>query len=279
VQNTKIIDNGGTKIGYIQFNDHIATAEQQLIDAINALKTGGASELVLDIRYNGGGYLDLASELAYMIAGPTKTAGKTFEKLAFNDKYPTADPVTGDPLTPTPFHNKALGFSAAPGAALPTLDLNRVFVLTGSNTCSASESIINSLRGVDVEVVQIGATTCGKPYGFYPTPNCGTTYFAIQFKGVNAAGFGDYTDGFSPANVVTAEGTEIPGCAVADDFEHELGTQQEARLAAALQFQANGSCPTPPAGPVQKPNVNRQATDGYAPKSPFLENRILRRPH
>ena len=58
---------------------------------------------------------------------------------------------------------------------------------------------MNGLRGVGVEVIQIGSTTCGKPYGFYPTDNCGTTYFTIQFKGVNDAGFGDYSDGFSPA--------------------------------------------------------------------------------
>ncbi len=67
-----------------------------------------------------------------------------------------------------------------------------MFVLTGPNTCSASESIINALQGVDVEVIQIGSTTCGKPYGFYPQDNCGTTYFSVEFKGVNAKGFGDY---------------------------------------------------------------------------------------
>ena len=61
-------------------------------------------------------------------------------------------------------------------------------MLTGDNTCSASESIINSLRGIGVEVIQIGLTTCGKPYGFYPQDNCGTTYFSIEFKGVNAQG-------------------------------------------------------------------------------------------
>ena len=49
-------------------------------------------------------------------------------------------------------------------------------------------------------MVQIGSTTCGKPYGFYPEDNCGTTYFSIQFQGVNAKGFGDYPDGFTPAN-------------------------------------------------------------------------------
>ena len=91
------------------------------------------------------------------------------------------------------------------------MNLSRVYVLTGGTTCSASESIINGLRGVDVEVIQIGSTTCGKPYGFYPEDNCGTTYFSIQFKGVNAAGFGDYADGFSPSNTSGAAARRVPG--------------------------------------------------------------------
>ena len=98
-----------------------------------------------------------------------------------------------------------------------------MYVITGSGTCSASESVINSLRGVGVTVYQIGSTTCGKPYGFYPTDNCGTTYFSIQFRGENAANFGDYTDGFSPANTSATTGTSVPGCSVADDFTHAMG--------------------------------------------------------
>jgi hypothetical protein len=73
-----------------------------------------------------------------------------------------------------------------------------VFVLTSADTCSASESIVNGLRGAGVTVHLVGSTTCGKPYGFYPQDNCGTTYFAIQFQGVNFLGFGDYADGFTP---------------------------------------------------------------------------------
>ena len=57
------------------------------------------------------------------------------------------------------------------------------------------------LRGIDIEVIQIGSTTCGKPYGFYGLDNCGTTYFTVQFRGVNAKGYGDYSDGFSPSNL------------------------------------------------------------------------------
>src|SRR5690606_29308167 len=122
----------------------------------------------------------------YMIGNTTLTNGRTFERLVFNDKHPTNDPITGRPLEPMPFLSTALGLSAPEGMPLPTLNLDRVYVITGNNTCSASESIINGLRGVGVSVYQIGSTTCGKPYGFYPQDNCGTTYFSIQFEGRNA---------------------------------------------------------------------------------------------
>ena len=270
VQSTHVVNTGTKMVGYMLFNDHIATAESQLITAVTTLRDAGVNELVLDIRYNGGGYLYIASELAYMIAGPAATNGKTFEELTFNDKYPTKDPITGDTLEPVPFLP-----TDSNNAALPTLNLNRVFVITGSGTCSASESIINSLRGVNVTVVQIGGTTCGKPYGFYPQDNCGTTYFAIQFKGVNDAGFGDYSDGFSPGNTTTAAGTSVVGCSVVDDFDHALGDEAEGRYAAALQYMATGSCPTAPPGVVEKLRSGNRIVDGFMVKSPLRENRIL----
>ena len=281
VQNVAAIPTAAGPVGYMLFNDHIATAESGLINAINNLKAQNVTDLVLDIRYNGGGYLDIASELAFMIAGPARTSGQVFDRIAFNDKNPTTNPVTGAALTPTPFHTTTQGFSVSSGTALPTLNLNRVYVLTGSGTCSASEAIINSLRGVDVEVIQIGGTTCGKPYGFYPTDNCGTTYFSIQFKGVNAKGFGEYTDGFTPQNTVAPGAERVAGCSVKDDFTHALGDQLEARLAAALNYRSSaGTCPAAPSGPVL---VSKQQTpaafEGYAPKSPWRENRIMRSPH
>jgi hypothetical protein len=139
---------------------------------------------------------------------------------------------------------------------------------------------MNSLRGVDVEVIQIGSTTCGKPYGFYPTDNCGTTYFTIQFRGVNDKGFGEYTDGFFPANTVGVVGTTVPGCSVADDFTQALGDPLESRFQAALAYMENGSCPAPSgiAAPgLAKLTAPLSATDGITPKSPWRENRILRR--
>jgi len=280
VQNVKTVASPSGTVGYLLFNDHIATAEEGLVDAVEQL--AGVDELVLDIRYNGGGFLAIASQIAYMIAGDVPTAGRTFEEIQFSDKHPSTDPVTGEPLQPMPFIDTTVGFSSLPsGQALPTLDLPRVVVLTGPNTCSASESIMNALRGVDVEVVQIGSTTCGKPYGFYPTDNCGTTYFTIQFRGVNDKNFGDYTDGFSPENTSgSAVDTPVPGCSVADDFEHALGDPLERRFDSALQYLGNQSCPAPSgiAGPgLSKTTAPLSATEGIMPKSPWRENRILQR--
>ena len=155
------------------------------------LKDSDITDLVLDLRYNGGGYLDIANEMAFMIAGPTAASGQTFSLQQWNDQHPSINPVTGQAISPRRFHESAQGFSAAEGAALPYLSLSRVYVLTTSETCSASEAIMNGLRGIDVEVIQIGSTTCGKPYGFYGLENCGTTYFTTQFRGVNAKGYGD----------------------------------------------------------------------------------------
>ncbi|HEX7441471.1 MAG TPA: S41 family peptidase, partial [Caldimonas sp.] len=70
VQNVMTLPAPNQGIGYLQFNDHVATSEAQLVAAIAQLKAAAVTDLVLDIRYNGGGYLDIASELAYMIAGP-----------------------------------------------------------------------------------------------------------------------------------------------------------------------------------------------------------------
>ncbi|HSD19843.1 MAG TPA: S41 family peptidase [Anaeromyxobacter sp.] len=274
----RTVSTGSGTVGYVLFNDHFATAEAQLVAAIEQLRGAQVDDLVLDLRYNGGGYLAIASELAYMIAGPTATAGKVFEQLVFNDKVIVRDPITGEPLAPMPFLATTQDFSSPGGAALPALGLDRVFVLTGSGTCSASESIINGLRGIGVQVIQIGATTCGKPYGFSPSDNCGTTYFAIQFQGVNEQGFGSYGDGFVPGGSGAAG---VPGCAVADDFGHDLGDPAEARLAAALAYRATGRCPatvTATGTAVQALTAEAAlAGEGEIIKSPWRQNRIVAR--
>lgn len=255
-------------VGYILYTDQIAPAESELMSAISTLQTAGVTDLVLDLRYNGGGYLDLASELAYMIAGPTQTNGAIFEQDTYNNKNPFGFTTA---QTQVPFFNVTQGFTSSTVQPLPYLGLSTVYVLTGSGTCSASEAIMNGLIGIGVKVVEIGATTCGKPYGFYPQDNCSTTYFTIQFEGVNNVGFGSYADGFIPGGTGTTA-NNLPGCAVDDDFTHQLGDPAEGQLATALYYRSNGG--TCPASPL--------VIEAKRPRVPVLmrsaarENRILR---
>jgi len=237
VQNTQVIITPTGDVGYMTFNLHRAPAEQELIDAINTLQ--GVDDLVLDIRYNRGGFLVIASQMAYMIAGPAQTAGRVFETTQFNDKHPATDPITGQPIEPYPFIDETL------------------------------------------EVIQIGQTTSGKPYGWYAQENCGTTYSTIQFRGVNEVNYGDYTDGFTPSVVDDGE-ANVLGCQVADDLSQQLGNPDENRLEVALAFQAGQGCIAPvgtaPGDAAAKPGMGFNATDGDIYRSFFDSNRILGRP-
>lgn len=219
VQQVKTISTATGTVGYFVFDTHIAKSETELIAAINQLKSANVSDLIIDLRYNSGGLVYIASELAYMVAGPDATNGKTFERFVYNDKLASSNSAY-------PFYST--GTNRAP---LPHLDLSHVTILTTYDTASSSESVINSLRGVDVTVDLVGGTTRGKPYGFVPQDNCGYTYFAIQFKGVNNKGYGDYTDGFAPT------------CNVSDDFTRARGDTSEAMLSTALSYRQTKACP------------------------------------
>lgn len=264
VQNVKTIATASGSVGYMLFNDHLETAESQLIAAVNQLQAAGIADLVIDMRYNGGGLLDVASELASMVSAPAATDGATFERLQFNSKNPFHLTAA---LSTVPFYATSRGFSTPAGQPLPRLGLSRVTVLAGPDTCSASESVVNGLRGVGVTVNLVGGTTCGKPYAFFPQDNCGTTYFAIQMQGVNQQGFGDYGDGFAPT------------CVVADDFGHALGDPAEARLAAALSLRDTGACPVVASSKTELMRQKSEAAGtGYLLRPPSRENRIVPRP-
>jgi hypothetical protein len=247
VNRMSVINTASGDVGYALINTFSPfLSELDIAEAMAAFSAQGVDDLVLDLRYNGGGLLAVSSQLSYMVAGAARTNGRTFEHLEFNAAAGNLNPVTGQVNAPTPFFSTGLGFTLGNGEPLSTLNLPRVYVLATGATCSASESVINSLRGIGVEVVLIGGRTCGKPYGFYPTDNCGETYYSIQFRGVNDVGFGDYADGFVPNNSSAPFGVRTPGCAMPDDFTHELGDENEAMLAAALQYRATGSCPISP---------------------------------
>lgn len=227
---TTISSNGST-VGYIAFHEHTAPSETKLADAFRTLSKAGVSDLVLDLRYNGGGYISIASQVAYMIAGTsTRTADmpagytKTFDRLEFNDKRSAENFNFG-------FLDYIYLDTARKNEILPSLNLKKVYILTTGSSCSASEAIINGLRGIDIEVITIGKTTCGKPFGMYQTDNCDNSYFALAFQGFNAKGFGDFTSGMTPT------------CSVSDDLDHELANPAEGLLATALTHRATGLCP------------------------------------
>jgi C-terminal processing protease CtpA/Prc len=286
VNRTRIINTDTGKIGYILFNTFSPfAAEREIFEAMSTMQTEAISDLVLDLRYNGGGLLAVSSQLGYMIAGPAFTQGKAFERLRFNDDAGGVNPVTGETDNTVPFYDETLGFSTIEGIELPTLNLPRVFVLTTDRTCSASEALINGLRGVGVDVVQIGGTTCGKPFGFYPEDNCGETYYTIQFQGVNDRGFGDYQNGFAPAGGFYesvrgpfAEG--LPGCAMVDELRFPLGDETEPFLAGVLQYRRDGTCLTQMLSkPQDAPKIRRDPAlaVGHAPG--LMEvNRDMRMP-
>jgi carboxyl-terminal processing protease len=261
VQNVKTIDTASGPVGYMFFNTFNYPSEGQLIAAFNQLAAANVRDLVLDMRYNGGGLVYISAQLAYMVAGASATQGKLYSKLSFNDKR-VAD--NNNPNNSVPFYSFASGVAntgTTANAPLPSLNLPRVFVLTSGGTASASEEFINGLEGIGIQVIRIGTTTRGKPYGFTPKDNCGTTYFSIEFKSTNQKGFGDYADGFPST------------CQVPDDFANQLGDPAEARLAGALSYRSTGVCP------VLSGSINALAAKfGVSAKTMQNEARLVRNP-
>jgi carboxyl-terminal processing protease len=201
----------GSKAGYVVLKDFISQAEAPLTAVFANFRAQRATELIIDLRYNGGGLLSTSNLLASLVAGAT-SSGQVFTQLNRNARNQAA--------------NSTFRLSTAPG---PTF--SRVVVLTGSRTCSASELLVNGLKPY-VNVITVGATTCGKPFGFYPVDHCGNTFSAVNFETVNGAGQGRYYDGIAPT------------CAAIDDFKGELGTASEGLTAVAADYLQTGVCST-----------------------------------
>jgi len=267
VNDVRILQNGDESVGYIHYHTFSpVTGEAQLLDAFTQLSNAGVDDLILDFRYNGGGLLALAAQIGYMAAGPI-SVNQTFYLQEFNSRSPNTNPVSGGTVQPIPFIPETIGFSVDAGQALPSLDLPRVFVLTTGQSCSASEGVMNGLLGIGIEVIQIGTRTCGKATGQIPVENCGITYVPLHFRGVNAAGFGDFDDGFAPGQMTGSSGPVIAGCEVNDDFSSPLGDTSEAMISAALTYASTGSCPAAAVtkqdanGPLLSKNANFSITD------------------
>ncbi len=245
VRNAKVIEHNGKKVGYLQYNSFEPSAQTPLINAFNKLAEAQVDEIVIDLRYNGGGLVLQSSQVGYMLSGADKN--RVFSELIHNDKIMKTIP-NGDNIYP--FTNVAIDWAAGKFSdqVLPTLGKQQVYVLTSGGTASSSELLMNALRGIDVNVIQIGSTTMGKPYGFAPEQNCGTMYYTIQFKSANEKQFGDFADGFVPtpkSQISSSLGLDnrVEGCWVDDDLTKPLGDTSEGMLSAALNYMDTGTCP------------------------------------
>lgn len=190
----KVIENGTHKIGYLMYNGFYSIYDSQLNDAFSYFQSEGVTDFVLDLRYNGGGEVATAARLASLITG--QFTGQIFNELAYNSKK-------------TYLNRKYVFVSTLDKKPLNSLNLNTVYVLTTSNTASASELIINGLDPY-INVVQIGDNTYGKNVAsvtLYDSPtlskkNVNPAHrYAMQpivAHSVNSVGFGDYLDGLVP---------------------------------------------------------------------------------
>jgi carboxyl-terminal processing protease len=210
-----LVTPSGRRLGYLEVRNMVSQTATPMDAAFASFKANGVQDIVLDLRYNGGGLVSMAATVSSYIAGMA-SAGRTFTTLLYNDKRQT--------------QNQSFLFAnPAPAAAA---NVSRVYVLMGPRTCSASEQIINGLQGVGVQVVTVGDTTCGKPVGFVPvSDNCGTTYSVVNFESVNAQNQGRYFSGFTPS------------CRVTENFTREQGSLTDPLVSAAAQMADGGACP------------------------------------
>ena len=210
VSQTAVLDAGRSRVGYIHFRNFVQPSVEALNTAFTQIRDQGATELVLDLRYNGGGLVSVAQHLGGLIGGPP-LVGQVFVQFTHNDKQSS--------------RNTAYRFEEKPQA----LAVSRLVVITTRGSASASEAIVNGLRPyMDVKVV--GDTTYGKPVGQYGFDFCEKVLYPVSFLVTNARGEADYFDGI-PAD-----------CAAADDVDHALASSQEASLAEALYVVRNGRC-------------------------------------
>jgi len=208
----------GKKTAYIVFKNFVEPSYAALDAAFATARAAQATELVLDLRYNGGGLIAVAQHLGGLIGGD-RTSGEVFAQYVHNDKQAG--------------RNNAIRFPR-PASALP---LNRLFVITTRSSASASELIINALKPF-IPVIVIGDNSYGKPVGQYGFRICDKMFWPVSFSVQNARSQGDYYNGF------------VPDCRAGDDIRYPLGDAREASLATALNYVATGACPAAASGQI-----------------------------
>jgi carboxyl-terminal processing protease len=207
---TRIYEVDGRRVGYVFFRNFVSPSVAALDAAFAELREAGVTDLVLDLRYNGGGLVSVAEHLGALIGGG-RTFGQVLLQYQHNDK--------------NSFRNRTVLFEDRAGA----LALPRLVVITSRASASASELIVNSLKPF-LTVTTVGERTFGKPVGQYVINFCEKALYPVAFSIKNALGEGDYFDGL-PVD-----------CPAADGIDRMLGDPEEASLAEALNYVRTGAC-------------------------------------
>lgn len=241
-----IINNGSKIIGYIAFArfSRLSGVQDELEAAFSAFAEAGVEDIIIDLRYNGGGYVETAEYFANLIV-PSKITGEVMYAEAFN---PLMQSGKASVLKSIPYldNNRQQVFVNGHAATYFDVDYslsgntrkyskkgslqtakNVAFIVSGS-TASASELLINSLRPF-LNVKLVGSKTYGKPVGFFGIGIDKYSVYLTQFKSTNARGEGDYFDGFTP------------DISAADDVTHDFGDLNEVAISKAVAWIAGGA--------------------------------------
>lgn len=216
----------GQAVGYLNLRTFISPADAALRSAFEGFAAENVRDLIVDLRYNGGGAVATAELLGNLLL-----AGQTNQIL-----YRTR-------LNPNKSASEETVRVRAETGALPA---QRIAFLTLSGTASASELVINVLAPY-AEVAIVGTRTYGKPVGQYAfdlSSSCDMRLRLVTFRMTNRNDYGDYYDGLPDA------AAQVPDafCAAADDLTRAQGDGEEGLTRAALHWLSNGGCPAPPPG-------------------------------
>ena len=197
--------------GYLFFRGFAAPAIAELSSSFTMFRERGVVDLVLDLRYNGGGDADIREFVGNLIGG-IQAEGQVSSQAVYNA------------------NNQGLNHSNRLMPLTSSADISRLVVITTAETASASEQLINALRP-HIDVTTVGTTTFGKPMASLTFPFCGKVLVPATSQILNANGEGDYFDGIPP------------DCPAIDDLESALGDPNEASLASALFVLQHRRCP------------------------------------
>lgn len=231
----------GHRIGYLVYSGFEAGYDQELFDVFKEFKSQNITDLILDLRYNGGGHVISANLIATCIAG-AKSEGKVFTSLRYNkERMEKRNNKREEELFAySNYENLATSLSAG------ALNLQHVYCIVGSGTASASELVINSLKGIDVEVTLIGKRTTGKNVGMEPVEytirNNVYEVVPITFQIYNAKGVGDYENGFTPD--IEIDENDPYGRGDGYYIYRDYGSDKEFLYARAIQ-EITGQAPVP----------------------------------